>query len=64
MMRESQASILETHPVTVTTGPFSWLRLTDTVKPRPAPAFGGRDTRATMWELLASGETAFADSPP
>lgn len=63
-MRVGQSSVLGTHSVTVTTGLFSWPRLTDTVRPRPAPAFGGKDTRATMWELLASGKADFADSSP
>jgi len=46
----------ETHPVRVTRGPFSWLGSVVTVKARRAPAWGGRDTSATMWELLVRRE--------
>lgn len=48
--------MLETHPVTVTRGPLSWLRSVAIVRPLRPPGWGGRDTSATMWGLLVSGD--------
>lgn len=53
-----------THPVTMTRGLFSWLRLMETVRPRPPLVLGGKDTSATMWGLLAGEEADFADTTP
>ncbi len=44
-----------TYPVTVTRRPLSWLRSVVTVRPR-RPAWGGKDTSATMWGLLVRGD--------
>lgn len=54
----------ETHPVTVTRGPVSWLRSVVMVRPRLPPAQGGKDTSATMWGLLVSGESDLPDTAP
>lgn len=55
---------LETHPVTVTRGPVSWLRSVAMARPRLPPAQGGKDTSATMWGLLVSGESDLPDTAP
>ena len=49
----------------MTKGPVSWLRSVATVRPRWPLAWGGKETNATMWELMVSGETAFVvDTTP
>lgn len=47
----------ETHPVTLTRGPVSWLRSVAIVRPRRPPAQGVKDTSATMCGLLVGGES-------
>lgn len=47
----------ETHPVTLTRRPVSWLRSVATVRPRRPSALGVKDTSATMCGLLVGGES-------
>lgn len=47
----------ETHPVTLTRGPVSWLRSVAIDKPRRPPPHGVKDTSATICGLLVGGES-------
>lgn len=47
----------ESHPVTLTRGPVSWLRSVAIARPRWPPALGVKDTNATTCGLVVAGES-------